>query len=234
MSTTVSHSGNSVSSITCRGPYVDNSERPDERLPGDSIARTIPNATYIGVNDEEFQKKADQDKIERFEKYELLNRGTHNGKWRDQTLERETNDWYLCRCLTSQMGLSESQRLQTWKHFRRLDMRTFRDLEPEEANGLYETPPDDPPVTAKQTLVVFCIGALVYNDGLSNDDWKYYPGTELKPKADRYKGIEAKFRAENTDLVDRHERIKQCREDLACSDNHLVKCFEQVRSKISL
>lgn len=204
--------------------YSHSDEFVDQRLSGDSSSPTLKNATYIGVQDEEFQREASSDQIEDYERLELYNRGTHNGKWRiNQTQLHDQDDWYFCRAMTGQMGLSDRERLLTWNVFKSLDMRSYRTIEP-----------SDPTYTRKQYLVAFCVAVLIYNSEQSEDGLTYYPGTESESNAKGYgcPKVFLQVQRVEADLIDRHQAIERCAERLGFSDEELRSCLEIVRPNL--
>lgn len=209
---------------SAESPYARSDEFVDERLAGKSSAPSLNNATYIGVHEKEYRSKASWKQIKKYERLELYNRGTHTRQGRtDQTQLHDQDDWYFCESLTAKMGLSDRERLLTWRVFKSMDMRTYRGIEP-----------SDPKITMKQYLVAFCVGALVYNAGQSDDRWMYYPGTESGEKIERYDSFEARFKVQQVedDLVDRHQAIEQCAESLDFTDRDIRSCLEKVRTKL--
>ncbi|MBP1987633.1 hypothetical protein [Halolamina salifodinae] len=205
-------------------PYARSDEFADERLAGNSSAPALNNATYIGVHEDEYQSKASWKQIKKYERLELYNRGTHTRQGRvDQTQLHDQDDWYFCESLTAQMGLSDYEWLLTLRLFKPMDMRTYRGTES-----------DDSKTTMKQYLGAFCVGALVYNAGQSDNRWMYYPGTESGEKIERYNSPKARFEVQQVedDLVDRHQAVERCAESLDFSEGEIRSCLEKVRTEL--
>lgn len=213
-------------------PYARSDEIDDLRLEGPGFAPMRENATYVGEKETRATEEGEDEYqdwrngLKKEERWELLNRGSHNGKWTlDQSKKHTQDDCYFCEALTSQMGLSDHQKKLTWRIYKRMDMCTYRGLEPWVS--------DD---TEKQYLVAFCVGAHVYNATLPDwaDDWKYYPGNEYPPKLKRYNGPEARLEAEadEADAGDTHRCISRCADRLGFPEDDLRAAFEKVRCNL--
>lgn len=212
---------------TSTSPFARSDEIEDERLGGFNLSPRLNNATYLDP-EKKFKEGERLFSMNQRERFELYNRGNHNGKWTiDQTVKYDGDDWNFCRALTSQMGLSERGRILTWRILKQADMRTYRSIEPAESEE-----------TIKQFLVAFCIGALVYNRihreyEWTDDDWQYYPGTTTSKKMERYLGPQYRRDAEQQgDHNDRHRTIERCAESLGFSEADIRSCMEKVRTRI--
>lgn len=208
-------------------PFARSDEIEDERLSGIDFSPCLNNATYIDP-EERFNDGERRDGMSKRERLELLNRGNHIWQWTiDETAKRDGEDWHFCRALTSQMGLSERGRVLTWRVFKQMDMRTYLSIEPGESKK-----------TMKQYLVAFCVGALIYNRihkeyEWTDDDWKYYPGRTPSEKIKRYRGPEARLRAEQQgDGGDQHRTIERCADRLEFSQTEIRSCIEKVRAEM--
>lgn len=216
----------SKSSQSC-SPFARSDEIQDERISNIDFSPCVNNATHLDPK-KEFNDGERRNGMSKRERLELINRGNHNGKWRiNQTLRNDSDDWNFCRALTSQMGLSERERVITWRIFKQMDMRTYRSIEPGESEA-----------TMKQFLVAFCVGALVYNKlhreyEWTHDNWKYYPGRTPSKKSKRYQGPKARLDAEQRgDEGDRHQTIEQCAEQLGFTETEIRSCIEKVRAEL--
>lgn len=210
-------------------PYARSDEIQDERLSGSDFSPCLNNATYIDPK-ESFTDPERRNGRSKSERFELYNRGNHNGKWTiDETAKRDQDDWQFCRSLTSQMGLSEREQLLTWRAFKRMDMRTYDSMESRESNGMM-----------KQYLVAFCVGVLIYNREhreyeWTDGAWDYYPTSTPDKKSRRYCGPEMRYEADQQgDEGDRHRTIETCAEQLGFSQEQLVRCIEKVRPTVEM
>lgn len=205
-------------------PFSSSDEIRDERLSYEDFSPILGNATYIDPDEQFIDEDPDTREMEKGRRFELLNRGNHKGKWTiDETLKRQNEDWHFCRALTSQMGLSERSRRLTWRIFKRLDMRSYRGIEPWESEN-----------KMKQYLVAFCVGALVYNARQPEDRWKYYPGKEYDEKQERYWGPRARLNAsrDGAEWGDRHRTIKRCADEMGFTEDDIQSCIEKVRGEL--
>lgn len=207
-----------------RSQYVGSNGSSDSRTPYDAVHPLLDHDTYIDVNDEDqFQDHASEDRIKLFTRLELYNRGTHNGKWTiDESAKRDRDDWSFCDALIGQMGLQKWQKELAWHIFKNHDMGSYKGNEP---NKIQED-------TAKQYLVAFCIGALVYNSCQHDDQWRYYPGKSYECKTKRYPSPlywqEAQKVGEDGDT---HRRIEKVADQFGFKENEIISCLEKVRAK---
>lgn len=197
------------------------------------------NHTYLDPKDE----SSNQDEIAgwppKWKRLELINRGILNGKWSNQTMKRSQDDWYFCRNVACQVGLSKSAKETVWQIFSRLDMRSFKKYESHpECNYTIQPSRSDehlssitPIQTAyhKHYLVIFAICALLYNRNRSDHQQKYYPGKGCESR-DRY-GVNRRFvrNLVDEDLKDCNRLLQQFAEQLGFSEEHIRSCMEKLR-----
>lgn len=204
---------------------VGRNESSDSRTPYDAVHPLLDHDTYIDVNDKnQFQDHASEDRIELFTRLELYNRGTHNGKWTiNESAKRDRDDWSFCDALMGQMGLQEWQKKLAWHIFKYSDMRTYKGNEPNKNS-------ED---TAKQYLVAFCVGILVYNGHQDDDQWRYYPGKSYECKTKRYPSPlywqEVQKVGEDGDT---HRRIEEIADQFGFEEKEIISCLEKVRAKL--
>lgn len=199
------------------------------------------NHTYLDPKDE----SSDQDEIAgwppKWERLELINRGIFNGKWSNQTMKRSQDDWYFCRNIACQLGLSKSAKETVWQIFKDLDMRSYRKYEkqsesnysirPSRSDGHLASITPVQTTYQKHYLVIFAICALLYNRNRSDHQQKYYPGKDCKNR-DRY-GVHGRFvrNLVGEDLKDCNRLLQQFAEQFGFSEEYIRSCMEKLRQE---
>jgi len=207
--------------------------------PIDLISPITKNKSYIDLDDVPSREWDVSGMPSKWKRRELWNRGICNGKWSDQTMKRNQDDWYMCRNIACQLGFSKRMKEALWRIFRSLDMRSFRKYE-SKSKPVCTIRPNDPDVdlptirtirkaTQKQYLVVFCICALLHNQNNPDRQSKYYPGEESDSR-DKY-GVHCRFVRNLVDdeIKDRHELLQQFVDRLGFRHEHIRSCMEKLR-----
>lgn len=205
-------------------PFSSSDEYLDTRLGSHALNANGDNSTYLGVTDDQLTDHASEERINLYSRLELYNRGTHNGKWtRNQSKKHDNDDFLRSLSITSQMGLPDWQKRAVWRLFKGLKMQMFK---------RFDTPKGVPEY--KQDLVIFCLGALLYNRNLPErcEKWSYYPGKEYECKSNRYARAEARLKAQQQgDRGDGHRIIERAAEQLGFEEDDIGSCYQMVASK---
>ena len=199
------------------------------------------NESYIRMDDVETREWDIAGMPSKWKRLEVYNRGIYNGKWSNQTIKRNQDDWYMCRSISCQLGLSRRMKETLWQVFKPLDMRSFRKYE-SKSKPEYTIRPNDrdvdlPAITPiqkssrKQYMVVFSICALLYNQNKLDDHPRYYPGEETESR-DRY-GVKNHYVRNLVDeeLNDCHELLQQFANRLGFKDENIRSCMEKLRQE---
>jgi hypothetical protein len=222
-------------------PFNKNVTNEVEIQPRKQTSPIQENHSYIGLDDLESKEWDISGWPEKWKRLEILNRGIYNGKWANQTMKRNQDDWYICRNIACQLGIPKEMKESLWQIFRPLDMRSFRKYESETKRDYCIRPVDidshTPSITPvwnekafnKQYLVIFAICALLYNQYRSGHQEKYYPGKEPEPR-DRF-AVQNRYARNLVDesLRDCNELLHQFAEQLGFSDEHIRSCMEKLR-----
>jgi hypothetical protein len=161
----------------------------------------------------------------KYKRLELLNRGIYNGKWANQELKRGEDAWYLCRNITSQMGLSERLRTRLWNIYKDIDMRSFKN---------YEISHDAATGQRRQYMVIFCLCAHLYNQNRSDRQPRFYPGNEYEDRQRFGVGCRLVSNLIDGELNDCHDLLQQFADKLQFKDENIRSCMEKLRQNCSL
>lgn len=191
------------------------------------------NATYIDFAHYAGDGIPAKGKRNKFWRLELLNRGTHNGKWKDKKKDRRQDRWYLCQNIATQVGLSNSLKTEVCNLYQTIDLGRYKRYE-------WYTKENNKP-RRKEELVIFCICVLLHNreqtgSSTSNKEKKYYPGINHEKELKYGVGGKLVKNMECESPVDRNQLLakfaQEVLKDQLGLDDHLIKsCMEKVRSE---
>jgi len=202
-------------------PFLNENQLQVDPLPISLIAPVTSNHTMLGLDTYELDYDKNGNRPPKYKRLELLNRGTHNGKWGNQRKQRREDDWYLCQIIANQVGLPESLKDSVDSAYNSLDLRTFKQ---------YEGCTGSSGGMDKQYLVVFCLCALIYNK-YCPDDRRYYPNKQV-PNRKKY-GAGLRFAGNLTDSVpsDTDEELHKFADSMGFSDTDIKSCMEKLRGR---
>ena len=220
-------------------PFSQENSTKTQVHPFESSSPLIKCHTYIDLNDVVSPSWEIHGWPSKWKRLELLNRGIYNGAWANQELKRGEDNWYLCRNISCQLGLSERLKGRLWNIFQSLDMRSFKKYEVssnleysirwEKWDVEHPVIPSSPGGFRKQYLVIFCICALLHNQNKYEDQPGYYPGEECYERK-RY-GVRCRYVSNlvETELNDSHELLHQLADELGFRDKDIRSCMEKLR-----
>ncbi len=222
-------------------PFTNSDGTEVSIIPRELSPPVTKNHTYLDPKDDSSNQGNIAGRPPKWKRLELTNRGIFNGKWSDQTMKRSQDDWYFCRNVACQVGLSKRAKETVWQIFSRLDMRSYKKYEshPEYHYTIRPSRSDGhlPSITPIQTtyhkhyLVIFSICAILYNQNRSDHQQKYYPGKDYESR-DRY-GVLGRFvrNLVDEDLKDCNKLLQQFSEQVGFSNDHIRSCMEKLRQE---
>lgn len=191
------------------------------------------NSTYIDFRHNSGDGIPKKGKRNKYWRFELYNRGTHNGKWKDKEKDRRQDRWYFCENIASQIELTDSLKTELCNLYLKIDLRRYERYE-------WYTKENDKP-RRKEELVVFCICVLLHNReqtpaSAPPNVQKYYPGKSYDKGSKYGAGGKLVSALGCESPVDRHHLLvkfaQEVLQDQLGLDDHLIKsCMEKVRSE---
>lgn len=185
-----------------------------------TFARFTRNATWIDVNDADFQRWLKR--LPRTRAYELeqnyrrlerTNRGTHLGGHGDKTLLRRQDDWYHCQAIAGQLDMKCYECETVCEEFdNHIDMRSYKGYGKQR----------------KWPLVVFCLCALIHNESQPDKKWQYYPGTKYEKRMTYAGTVWRQYEGQ----TDRHELFLSFAQTHGFTDAEIQSCMEKIRRDV--
>lgn len=185
------------------------------------------NETYLGIDDPEFrawmEKQPNPDAIyRRYHSLELVNRGTHLGKFTNKQRLRSADDWWLASAMCSQLEMSHGQQNTVTRIVQGLDLREYSRLNKRLKNDGHDA-------RGKLPLLCLALCILTHNEFEPDETKQYYPGRKLmvRPKWDAFGRPVL-----DPDLKDRNELIADLVAQYGYSDETVLSAMGMLRGKL--